>query len=121
MEGAKDNLNLGEYTADFGYGVVVNKKDLADFEMFIANDLNYVSEEIVLGFNGRGTNTFSAKVMKNGWDNDINELRLIDVKGELKLGNKLKGLVSQLNGTVTNVNIFNLSWNRIFIRFISEY
>jgi hypothetical protein len=108
MEGAKDNLNLGEYTADFGYGVVVNKKDLADFEMFIANDLNYVSEEIVLGFNGRGTNTFSAKVMKNGWDNDINELRLIDVKGELKLGNKLKGLVSQLNGTVTNVNIFNL-------------
>jgi hypothetical protein len=108
MEGVKDNLNLGEYTSDFGFGYVVNRADIAEFEMFTANDLNYFSNETVLGFNEKGTNTFSAKVMKNGWDNDINELRLINVTGELKVGDKLRGNISLLNGTVTNVNTFNL-------------
>jgi len=46
--------------------------------------------------------------MENGWDNEINELRLIDVKGELRPGYKLKGLVSRLNGFVNSVNVFNL-------------
>lgn len=108
MEGVKSDLQLGEYTAEFGYGYVVNKKDMADFEMFVINDLSYISEETVLGYDESGTNTFTAKVMKDGWDNDINELRLIDVQGNLKVGNKLEGLQSRLNGTVTNVNIFNL-------------
>ena len=85
MEGVKDNLDLGEYTSDFGFGYVVNRNDIAEFEMFTANDLNYFSNETVLGFNERGTNTFSAKVMKNGWDNDINELRLINVTGDLNV------------------------------------
>jgi hypothetical protein len=76
--------------------------------MFTANDLNYFSNETVLGFNKNGTNTFSAKVMKNGWDNDINELRLINVTGDLNVGDKLRGSISLLNGTVTSVNTFNL-------------
>jgi hypothetical protein len=109
MQGLSDNL--GEYTSDFGYGYVVNRKDMAEFEMIIANDLKYVSGENVFGYNERGTNTFSAKVMENGWDNDINELRLIDVKGELKVGDKLAGKISLLNGKVTDVNIFNLISN----------
>ena len=46
--------------------------------------------------------------MENGWDNDINQLRLIDAKGELEVGNKLKGEKSLLNGTVEFVNKFNL-------------
>lgn len=108
MEGIKNNLQLGNYTPDFGYGYVINKKDMAEFEMFITNDLSYYSDETVLGYNSNGTNTFSARVMKNGWDNDINELRLTDVKGNLNIGDKLKGEISLLSGTVTNVNIFNL-------------
>ena len=51
---------------------------------------------------------FSATVMENGWDNDINQLRLIDAKGELEVGNKLKGEKSLLNGTVEFTNKFNL-------------
>ena len=46
--------------------------------------------------------------MENGWDNDINQLRLIDAKGELEVGNKIKGEKSLLNGTVEFVNKFNL-------------
>jgi hypothetical protein len=46
--------------------------------------------------------------MENGWDNDINQLRLINAKGELEVGNKLRGEKSLLNGTVEFVNKFNL-------------
>lgn len=107
MTGVKENLQLGNYTPDFGYGYVVNKKDMAQFEMFVKNDLSYFSDERVFGFNN-GKNTFSAKVLKNGWDNNTNELRLTEVRGELKVGDKLNGEISKLNGTVTDVNIFTL-------------
>lgn len=46
--------------------------------------------------------------MENGWDNDINQLRLIDAKGELEVENKLKGEKSLLNGIVEFANKFNL-------------
>ena len=106
MEGI--GSNLGNYNPDFGYGIVVNRKNMAEFEMVTANDLSYISEEKVLGYNERNINTFSATVMKDGWDNDINELRMVDAKGELKEGYKLKGQTSLLDGIVTDVNIFNL-------------
>lgn len=108
MQGVKDELNLGEYSPEFGYGYVVNRRDMAEFEMFISNDLSYTSEELVLGYDANGVNTFSAKVLKNGWDNIINELRLIDVKGNIKVGDKLEGQISRLRGTVTSVDVFNL-------------
>lgn len=111
MDGVKSNLNLGEYTSDFGYGYVVNRKDIAEFEMFIKNDLKYNSNETVLGYNNKGVNTFTAKVMENGWNNNINELRLIDVKGDLNIGDRLYGQSSLLNGIVTDINIFNLKTN----------
>lgn len=101
--------NLGNYVPDFGYGYVINRKDMAEFEMFISNDLEYLSEEIVLGYDQAGVNIFSAKVMKNGWNNDINELRLVDVSGTLSSGDRLVGQRSRLNGIVTDVNIFNLN------------
>ena len=90
---------------------MVNKKDMAEFEMNLVDDLSYISGESVVGFDGQGNAVFSAKVAEDGWDNDINQLRMIDVKGELKIGNKLKGEKSLLNGTIKNINIFNLKAN----------
>ena len=106
MEGIADNL--GTYSSDFGYGYVVNRKDMAEFEMNLINDLSYMSGEVVLGYDENDTNTFSAKVMENGWDNDLNQLRLTNSKGTLRNGYQLRGQNSLLNGIVADVNIFNL-------------
>lgn len=114
MTGAKDVLNLnqdnreGNYINTYGYGVVINKKDMPEFEMVLIDDLSYISGEKVTGFDNSGNSVFSAIVMENGWDNDINQLRLVDAKGELEVGNKLRGEKSLLNGTVEFANKFNL-------------
>jgi hypothetical protein len=114
MTGVKDILNLnqdngeGNYSAGYGYGVVINKKDMPEFEMVLIDDLSYISGEKVTGFDNSGNSVFSATVMENGWDNDINQLRLIDAKGELEIGNKLRGEKSLLNGTIEFANKFNL-------------
>ena len=114
MTGVKDVLNLnqdnreGNYINTYGYGVVINKKDMPEFEMVLIDDLSYISGEKVTGFDNSGNSVFSAIVMENGWDNDINQLRLIDAKGELEVGNKLRGEKSLLNGTVEFANKFNL-------------
>lgn len=117
MTGVKDILNLNQnngesnYENGFGYGYVVNKKDMAEFEMNLIDDLKYISGENVFGYDKTGNSVFSAKVAENGWDNDINQLRMIDAKGELEVGNKLKGEKSLLNGTVKDINQFNLKAN----------
>jgi len=114
MTGVKDTLSLnqpnreGNYINSNGYGVVINKKDMPEFNMVLIDDLSYTSGEKVTGVDNSGNSVFSATVMENGWDNDINQLRLIDAKGELEVGNKLKGEKSLLNGTVEFVNKFNL-------------
>jgi hypothetical protein len=100
--------NLGEYTTDNNYGFVVNEKDMAKFEMNLADDLGYLSGENVIGYDSNGFSVFSAVVMESGWNNEINQLRLIDSKGELEVGNRLLGTRSLLNGVVENVNQFNL-------------
>ena len=102
------NNREGNYINTYGYGVVINKKDMPEFEMVLIDDLSYISGEKVTGVDNSGNSVFSATVMENGWDNDINQLRLIDAKGELEIGNKLKGEKSLLNGTVEFVNKFNL-------------
>ena len=73
------------------------------FEMNIIDDAQYFSGEKVSSTN------FSAQVMEDGWDNDINQLRLMNVKGVLNVGDKLYGEKSKLNGVVKFVSIFNLS------------
>jgi hypothetical protein len=103
------NNREGNYINTYGYGVVINKKDMPEFDMVLIDDLSYISGEKVIGITpSNGNIVFSATVMENGWDNDINQLRLIDAKGELEVGNKLKGEKSLLNGTVEFVNKFNL-------------
>ena len=103
------NNREGNYINGNGYGVVINKKDMPVFEMVLIDDLSYISGEKVIGITPSNENiVFSATVMENGWDNDINQLRLINAKGELEVGNKLRGEKSLLNGTVEFVNKFNL-------------
>ncbi len=101
--------NLGEYNTDNNYGYVINKKDMAEFEMKLADDLGYSSGENVIGYDSNGFAVFSATVMESGWDNAINQLRLFDSKGELEVGNRLLGTRSRLFGVVENVNQFNLN------------
>ena len=93
---------FGTYNSDLTLGYVVNQKDMADFEMNIIDDANYFSGEKVTSTN------FSANVMENGWDNDINQLRLDNSQGTLNIGDKLYGELSKLNGVVKYVNKFNL-------------
>jgi len=76
--------------------------------MNIIDDLSYFSGEKVFGYDSKGSNTFTATVMQNGWDNNINQIRMINSKGELNVGDKLYGERSRLNGIVEIVNNFNL-------------
>ena len=76
--------------------------------MNIADDLGYFSNENVIGYNALNQQVFSAKVMESGWNNDVNQLRLIDSEGELSVGDKLLGTRSRLFGTIENVSQFNL-------------
>jgi hypothetical protein len=105
------NISFGNYTTDFGYGSVVNSKDMATFRMEIVDDLKYISGEKVFGFDIINNNTFSATVMENGWNNELNQLRLINVLGELRPGYRIKGESSLLDGYVEDVNIFNIKSN----------
>ena len=97
------NADFGLYNSDFTFGHVVNKKDMPIFEMNIIDDSQYFSGEKVSSTN------FSAQVMEDGWDNDINQLRLINSKGVLNVGDKLYGEKSKLNGVVKFVSTFDLS------------
>jgi hypothetical protein len=103
--------NFGEYTSDFNYGYVTNKKNMASFNMKLIDDNFYNSGEDVIGYDSQGNTVFTAKVLEDGWDNDINQLRLIDSKGELEVGNRILGTRSRLNGIVESVNQFNLNSN----------
>ena len=94
--------SFGNYNNLLTYGYVVNKKDIAQFEMKIIDDSKYLSGERVTSSN------FSAVVMENGWDNDNKQIRLIDAQGTLNIGDRLLGEKSKLNGIVKYANKFNL-------------
>ena len=96
---------FGEYDTTFNYGTVVNKKDLAQFEMFLSDNVNYLSKEKVFSTNQK----FSATVMENGWDNNLNLLRVNNCVGILTSGDKLVGEDSKITGTIEFFDIFNLN------------
>ena len=100
---------FGNYTTDFGYGTVINAKDMATFRMVVVDDLKYFSGERVLGYDNLNNNTFSATVMEDGWDTDLDQLRVINVSGDLKRGYRLKGEISLLDGFVEESSIFNIN------------
>ena len=96
---------FGMYNTTYNYGTVVNKKDIASFEMFLNDNVSYLSKEKVFTTNQR----FSATVMENGWDNNLNLLRLENCVGILTSGDILVGENSKINGTIEFFDIFNLN------------
>jgi len=93
---------LGAYDDDFTLGSVINENDMAKFSMKIIDDSSYVSGEKVI------SKKFTANVTENGYDSDINQLRLTNSVGELRVGDVLYGEQSKLVGKVEAVNKFNI-------------
>lgn len=95
--------SFGTYDTTLNYGTVVNYNDMAVFEMVLSDDVDYLSKEKVYSKN------FSGTVMENGWDGNLNLLRLTDCNGTLSVGDKLYGETSKINGTVEFVDSFSLN------------
>ena len=96
---------FGEYDTTFNYGTVVNKRDLVQFEMFLNANVKYLSKEKVFSTNQK----FSATVMENGWDNNLNLLRVNNCVGILTSGDVLVGEDSKISGVIEFFDIFNLN------------
>lgn len=95
--------SFGTYDDSITLGYVCNKKDLPVFEMILSDDSRYLSGEKVT------SDTFSAVVMENGWDNDLNQMRVTDSFGELNVDDKILGTTSRINGTVDYIDTFRLN------------
>ena len=94
---------FGTYDTSINFGTIVNKNDLAKFEMILKDDVDYLSKERVY------SRTFNGRVMENGWDGNLNLLRITDGIGNLRVGDKLFGENSKVNGTVEFVDSFYLN------------
>ena len=92
--------SFGTYNDSIPSGIVVNKKDMPIFRMNLIENVNYFSSEIV------NSNKFQAKVLENGWDGKLNQLRVDSGSGELEIGSKLFGQESKTNGTIESFNTF---------------
>ena len=46
--------------------------------------------------------------MENGWDGELDQMRLKDVSGDITVGDKIFGETSKINGTVQYFDKFNL-------------
>ena len=95
-------VTLGTYDDDFTLGSIVNFNDMAKFNMTIIDDAKYLSGEKVT------STKFEGFVAENGWNGKISQLRLRDTIGTLLPGDRLFGEVSQLLGSVRDVNRFRV-------------
>ena len=96
-------VTLGSYDDDFTLGSIVNFNDMAKFNMTLINDAKYLSGEKVTSAR------FEGIVAENGWNVNINQLRLRDTIGTLLPGDTLFGEVSELKGSVRDVNRFSVN------------
>jgi len=90
---------FGDYN-DERRGVVINKSKIASFEMILKDDVKYSSSEKVT------TKNFSGRIMENGWDNRLNQMRITDIEGNLEIGDVLVGSDSKVKGIVEYINSF---------------
>jgi len=93
---------FGTYNDEFTLGTVINQKDLPVFQMNLVDDVSYQSSEKVI------SSDFTATVMENGWDNNLNQLRMNDGYGTLQVGDYLYGERSKINGKVDYFDTFDL-------------
>ena len=96
---------LGDYDGEITQGTIINKKDMPVFNMVLSDDVRYQSGEKVTAQN------FTGNVMENGWDNDVNQLRINNSIGNLFVNDKLRGENSKIIGTVDYFNTFTLKAN----------
>ena len=94
--------SFGTYN-DERRGVVVNKKDMVSFEMILKDDVKYQSSEKVI------SPDFSGKIMENGWDDKLNQMRITNATGNLQVGDSLFGESSKITGVVEYLNSFELN------------
>jgi len=94
--------SFGTYSDQFNLGVVINKNDMPEFNMILKDDVNYLSNEKVSSL------TFVGTVMEGGWDNNLNQMRLKNIFGEINVGDKIFGETSKIRGTVEYFDTFNL-------------
>jgi len=94
--------SFGTYNDELNLGVVINKNDMPEFTMVLKDDVSYISNEKV------SSETFFGTVMENGWDNNLNQMRLKSISGEINAGDKIFGEISKINGTVEYFDVFNL-------------
>ena len=85
---------LSDYDGEITQGTIINKKDMPVFNMVLSDDVRYQSGEKVTA------QFFSGNVMENGWDNDVNQLRINNSIGNLFVNDKLRGENSKIIGTV---------------------
>lgn len=93
---------FGSYN-DNKRGSIVNTKDMPTFEMILKDDVNFISAEKVV------SPTFSGRVMENGWDNKLNQMRISDGIGQLLVGDALFGESSRITGIVEYINTFEFN------------
>lgn len=111
-----DNVNLsnsefGTYSISNGYGIVVNKNDMATFEMKLVKG-NYIEGETVKVINSTGDTKFVGQVKSmNGWDPRNNQLRISNSTGTLHSGDVVIGSISLLSGKVLYVNEYSINSN----------
>ena len=94
---------FGTYDSDITLGYVINKKDMPILEMNLSDDVKYFSKEKVTA------PTFYGVAMEDGWNNDLNQLRISESYGQLRLGDKITGESSKITGTVEYFDTFTLN------------
>lgn len=103
------NPTFGTYTFLSGYGTVVNKNNMAKFEMVLEKD-RYLPGESVKVLNSLGNIKFTGNVFQeNGWDEQRNQLRITNSDGLLEVGDVLNGTSSLMKGKVSYLNDFPIT------------
>jgi len=93
---------FGTYSDEFNLGVVINKNDMPIFEMVLKDGVNYLSNEQI------SSPRFSGVIMENGWDGQLNQMRLKNVSGDITIGDSIFGETSKITGKVEYFDKFNL-------------
>lgn len=119
------NENYGTYDFTQGYGTVVNKDQLASFEM-ILETCDYISGENVVAYDSFGNIKFSGYVLeKDGWNRNKNEIRITKAVGKLEVNDILVGTTSELRGRIIFSNSFEvqakLGYSRSKINYKNNY
>ena len=93
----------GLFDADQSAGRVIRKQDIPTFSTKLTPESFFLGEQVTYGANGK------AIVLKNdGYDPVTNTVRLNSLSADIKVGDVLKGSLSGSEGTVSNVESYDV-------------